>query len=103
MRITVNQLRRIIKEEVSRALKEGMPGDAEIALRIALQNYGKSPSPSTWEPIKAAIQDYVDETGEEVEDVCNFVYDVTTQMGYDSEDQMDLEASIRGFMGSNSR
>ena len=108
MKITINQLRRIIKEEVEQALQHEAvkdherPDEALVNLSLGMEKWLTPDGISEgWDQITAALQSLVTVAGMTEEDINEEISRIAEELGYGEDDMMDLDVSVSRWMSTH--
>ena len=104
MKITVNQLRRIIKEEVGKILDREVADherqdEARSILRLGVKKWLTDPG-AGWPQIVSALRDIIELESLSNEDIMDEIGILETELGYDDDSIMDLDISIQDALES---
>ena len=105
VKITASQLRSIIKEEVSRALREApvrdheRPDEARSSLYLGMKKWIDDPE-AGWPMITSGISGLIDHLMLSPEDVMDEVFELEQELGYSDDDMLDLDTSVRDWLQS---
>lgn len=105
MSIKLSQLRSIIAEEVSRALREAPVRDHERTdeargdLYLGMQAWLRNPSQlHGWQQITSALDRLIDLEGLGEEEIMEELGQLYEELGYSDDDIMDLDSSVRDWL-----
>jgi hypothetical protein len=105
MKLTINRLRQIIKEEVSHALREApvraheRTDDARGDLYLGMQAWLRNPSQlHGWQQITSALDRLIDLEGLREEEIMEELESLYEELGYSDDDIMDLDSSVRDWL-----
>lgn len=105
MKITATQLRSIIKEEVSRALREASvedherPDEARSQLTLGMKRWLSNPE-AGWPMITGALKDLMGLEGLSEDEAMDEVTMAADTAGFGDDDVMDIDSSVRDWLES---